>query len=143
MERQWKLQISQNHDQQKFVECNHVNQLAVNMPTRHPGSCPNMNIVLISVGQENDRLRLTLVTCFLMYVCAMVLVLFPTSSMRPLDWTDVFKRYRGKFVAFKNDRKTVVGSGNTIRSAKIAAKKKGCDDPIITRMPRTLRNFIG
>lgn len=57
--------------------------------------------------------------------------------------TDAFRRFPGKWVAFKNDQKTVVGSGNTLRSAKAAAKKKGHDNPIVTRMPKTMRNFIG
>ena len=63
--------------------------------------------------------------------------------MSAIDWTDAFEKYRGKWVAFKSDHKTVVGSGDSLKAAKKAAAEKGCDNAIITRMPSTLRNFIG
>ena len=63
--------------------------------------------------------------------------------MTPLDWTDAFEKYRGKWVAFKSDHQTVIGSGDSLRAAKRAASEKGCSDPIITRLPKTLRNFVG
>lgn len=63
--------------------------------------------------------------------------------MNPLDWTDAFDKHRGKWVAFKRDHKTVAGSGGTLRAAKNDAAKNGCADPILTRLPKTLRNFIG
>jgi hypothetical protein len=63
--------------------------------------------------------------------------------MQPLDWSNVYDKHRGKWVAFKDDHKTVVGSGSSLESAKQAAAREGCDDPIMMRMPRTLRHFIG
>lgn len=63
--------------------------------------------------------------------------------MNSLDWTGIFRSHRGKWLAFKPDHQTVVGTGSTLKAAKDAAAKKGCSDPILTRMPSTLRNFIG
>ena len=63
--------------------------------------------------------------------------------MTPLDWTDAFEKYRGKWVAFKSDHETVIGSGDSLRAAKRAASEKGFSNPIITRLPKTLRNFVG
>jgi hypothetical protein len=63
--------------------------------------------------------------------------------MNPLEWTGIFRSHRGKWLAFKPDHQTVVGTGDTLKAAKRAAEKRGCRDPILTRMPRTLPNFIG
>jgi hypothetical protein len=63
--------------------------------------------------------------------------------MNPPDWTRAFKKHAGKWVAFKSDHQTVVAAGDTLKSARKAAAEKGCNDPIMTRMPKTLRNFIG
>ena len=63
--------------------------------------------------------------------------------MTPLDWTDIFDKYRGKWVAFKSDRQTVVGSGDSLRAAKKEALDQGYENPITTRLPRTLRKFVG
>jgi NADPH-dependent 2,4-dienoyl-CoA reductase/sulfur reductase-like enzyme len=63
--------------------------------------------------------------------------------MRPLNRTRMAKKYRGKWLALKADRKTVVGAGGTIREARAAAAKKGHKNPVITRMPRTIQSFVG
>jgi Family of unknown function (DUF5678) len=53
------------------------------------------------------------------------------------------RKYPGKWVALKTDRKTVVGSGRTAKGALEVARKKGYDSPIITRMPQEIRRFVG
>jgi hypothetical protein len=63
--------------------------------------------------------------------------------MRPLDRTSLAKKYRGKWIALRADRKTVVGSGGTVQQALDGARKKGVTDPVITRMPSDPRSFIG
>jgi len=60
-----------------------------------------------------------------------------------LDWTGIVRTHGGKWLALQRDRKTVVGTGNTLKAAKDAAEENGCRDPIPTRMPKTLRDFIG
>lgn len=63
--------------------------------------------------------------------------------MRVLDRTAMAKKYKGKWVALKNDRKTVVASGKGVASVLRKAQKNGVDMPVITRMPRFPMRFIG
>lgn len=63
--------------------------------------------------------------------------------MRPLDRTRMAQKYRGKWVALKSDRKTVVASGKDVASVLRKAREKGVELPVITRMPRKLMHFIG
>jgi hypothetical protein len=63
--------------------------------------------------------------------------------MNALNRTTMAKKYSGTWVALKADRKTVIASGSTLKSALNAAKAKGYDQPVLTRMPRNLRSFVG
>lgn len=63
--------------------------------------------------------------------------------MAAIDWTKVYNKYKGLWVAFKGDEQTVVGSGKTARKALEEAKKKGYENPILTRMPDELLPYIG
>jgi hypothetical protein len=63
--------------------------------------------------------------------------------MRALNRTSLAKKYPGKWLAFKSDRKTVVGTGNSVTQALKAARRSGVDRPIVTRMPRCIRGFVG
>ncbi len=60
-----------------------------------------------------------------------------------IDWTKIYKQYKGLWVALKDDETTVVGSGITPRKALEGAKKKGYQNPILTRMPDELVTYIG
>ncbi|MBI5451925.1 hypothetical protein HY945_00515 [Candidatus Gottesmanbacteria bacterium] len=60
-----------------------------------------------------------------------------------IDWTKIFKKYKGLWVALKDDEKTVISSGKTARVAYSKAKEKGYENPIITRMPRNLHMVVG
>ena len=61
----------------------------------------------------------------------------------PIDITSVVKKYRGMWVAYKDDRKTVVGSGKTAKAALEKAKKAGYEDPILARIPSRVINYVG
>ena len=63
--------------------------------------------------------------------------------MKALDRTSMAKKYAGKWVALKADRKTVIASGKSLKNTFKAAKAKGYSEPILTRMPSTVRSFIG
>ena len=63
--------------------------------------------------------------------------------MKARDWTHLFRYYRGKWVALKDDEKTVAGSGPSLKAAKSAAGKKGVCDPILMRIPTKVTKFIG
>lgn len=60
-----------------------------------------------------------------------------------IDWTQIYEKYKGLWVALKDDEKTIVGSGKTAREAVDEALRKGCQHPILTRMPENLTPFIG
>ena len=63
--------------------------------------------------------------------------------MPAIDWTEIFEKYKGLWVALKQDEKTVVGSGKTAREAMEEAQRKGYKKPILTRMPEELITYVG
>ncbi len=54
------------------------------------------------------------------------------------DWSKIYNRYRGKWVALKDDETTVVGSGQTAKTALASAQRKGFKQPILFRVPSKL-----
>ena len=60
-----------------------------------------------------------------------------------LDWTKIYKKYKGMWVALAPDEVTVVGSGKTLKEAITKAEKKGFMQPIVNRMPVTLTSYVG
>ncbi len=61
----------------------------------------------------------------------------------PIDWTKIYKKYKGQWIALKKDEKTVVGNGKTAKQAFEKAQKKGYKNPILTRMPEKLITYVG
>lgn len=60
-----------------------------------------------------------------------------------IDWTKIFKKYKGLWVALKTDEKTVVASGKTAKEAWQKAQKSGYKKPILTRMPSRIVPYVG
>ena len=60
-----------------------------------------------------------------------------------IDWSKLFKKYRGFWIALKDDEKSVVASGKTAKEAWEKARKKGYTKPILTQMPEKLITYIG
>ena len=60
-----------------------------------------------------------------------------------IDWTNIYKKYRGFWVALKDDRKTVVASGKTVREVLNESKKKGFSKPILFRVPEQIAPYVG
>lgn len=60
-----------------------------------------------------------------------------------IDWTKIYEKYKGLWVALKDDEKTVVASGKTAKEAWENAKKKGYPAPILTKMPIRLIPYVG
>jgi len=60
-----------------------------------------------------------------------------------LDWSQLYKKYRGKWIALLDDERTVVGSGKTLKEALLKAKNKGHNSPIMSRMPQNLDAYVG
>lgn len=60
-----------------------------------------------------------------------------------IDWTKIYEKYKGLWVALKDDEQTVVGSGKTAKEAWESAQRKGYKKPILTRMPDRLVTYVG
>ncbi len=60
-----------------------------------------------------------------------------------IDWSSLFRQYKGKWLALKTDEKTVVAIGKTAKEALTKAQKKGFTQPILTRMPTALVTYVG
>jgi len=60
-----------------------------------------------------------------------------------IDWTKIYKKYKGLWVALKDDEKTVVASGKTVKEVLKKAREKGHNKPILARMPEKLLTYVG
>ena len=60
-----------------------------------------------------------------------------------IDWTKIVNKYKGLWVALKDDERTVVSSGKTAKQAWDEARKKGYEKPILTKMPKELVGYVG
>lgn len=59
------------------------------------------------------------------------------------DWTQLYRKYKGLWVALADDEETVLGVGKTAREAMEQAKKKTPATPFLTRMPEKLVSYVG
>ena len=53
------------------------------------------------------------------------------------------KKYAGKWVALKQDRKTVIAAGKSAMAVHSEAIQYGYRRPIITHIPRSIHVFVG
>lgn len=60
-----------------------------------------------------------------------------------MNWVNLYKKHAGKWVALKEDEKTVIASAATARAAYKKAKDSGLPHAFITRVPKTLTSFVG
>ena len=60
-----------------------------------------------------------------------------------IDWTNIYKKYKGLWVALKSDEKTVVASGKTVKDVMTKSQKKGYEKPILFRVPAKIIPYIG
>lgn len=51
------------------------------------------------------------------------------------NWTKVYKKYRGLWVAFAQDEETVVSSAKTAKEAWLKAQERGVGAPILAKVP--------
>ncbi len=65
------------------------------------------------------------------------------SNIEYIDWTRIQKKYAGKWVAFKDDEKSVISSGTTVASVLKRAKELGFQKPILSKMPKKVVMYIG
>lgn len=60
-----------------------------------------------------------------------------------IDWTKIYKKYKGLWVALKDDERTVVASGKTVKEVVKKAQMKGFEQPILMRVPTEIMPYIG
>ncbi len=58
------------------------------------------------------------------------------------DWTHLFEKYRGKWVALAEDERTVLAAATSAKEAHQGALKH-TSLPILYRVPNTLDAFVG
>lgn len=59
-----------------------------------------------------------------------------------MDFTQLYKKYKGLWVALSSDEKKVLGKGKSVQEAVIEAKERGEIDPILFKVPTELVSYI-
>lgn len=60
-----------------------------------------------------------------------------------INWTQIYKKYKGMWVALKRDEKTVIASADNAKAAYTQAIKYGFDNPIISFIPSKITPMVG
>lgn len=60
-----------------------------------------------------------------------------------IDWSKICKKYKGLWVGLKDDEKTVVASGKTVREVMEKSQKMGLKQPILFRVPTKVVPYVG
>ncbi len=60
-----------------------------------------------------------------------------------IDWTHIYKKYKGLWVALKDDEVTVIASGKTVKDVMQKSKKEGFIAPLLFRVPARIIPYIG
>lgn len=63
--------------------------------------------------------------------------------MRGIKWTSIYEKYKGLWVGLKDDEKTVIASGKTVKEVMQKSQKKGYKQPILFRVPTEIIPYIG
>mgnify|MGYP001570413521 CR=1 FL=1 len=63
--------------------------------------------------------------------------------MKAIDWTKIYKKYKGLWVALKDDEQTVIASGKTLKEIMAKSQKKGIPHPIVTQVPQEILPIVG
>jgi Family of unknown function (DUF5678) len=65
------------------------------------------------------------------------------SSKQAINWTSLFEKYKGLWVALKDDQQTVIAAGRDLKQVRLEAARKGYADPIFHRVPTDLTYLVG
>ena len=63
--------------------------------------------------------------------------------MQAIDWSEIYKKYKGNWVALADDEITILASGKTAKEAWAKAQQKGFQKPILMSVPEKLTYFVG
>lgn len=65
------------------------------------------------------------------------------TGMEFINWTSIFEKYPGKWVALKKDEKTVVSAAKNAKVAFEKARKAGVKVPILLKVPTESLPYVG
>ena len=60
-----------------------------------------------------------------------------------IDWSKLYKKYKGLWVALKQDEQTVIASGKTAKEAWEKAINEGYAKPVLNHVPEELVYYVG
>lgn len=60
-----------------------------------------------------------------------------------INWTHIYKKYKGLWVGLADDEVTVVASGKTVKEVMDKSNRKGFSLPILFKVPTKIIPFIG
>jgi hypothetical protein len=60
-----------------------------------------------------------------------------------IDWTSIYAKFKGTWVALQDDETTVITSGKTLTETLTKARGKGYAKPIMMRVPERLEPYVG
>jgi len=63
--------------------------------------------------------------------------------MKVINWSGIFKQYKGMWVALAQDEETVVAVSKNAKKAFNEAKKAGVKIPIMLKVPEKSTLYIG
>ncbi len=63
--------------------------------------------------------------------------------MKTINWTKLFEKYQGQWVALMEDQTTVIAAGLDLKHVREEAAIKGYPDPIFTRVPTDITYLVG
>ncbi len=60
-----------------------------------------------------------------------------------MDWTKLYKQYKGLWISLTPDEKGVIYYGKDIKSVYNKSVKKGYKEPILFKVPKKILPFVG
>ncbi|MEK7592430.1 MAG: DUF5678 domain-containing protein [Patescibacteria group bacterium] len=60
-----------------------------------------------------------------------------------INWTKIYKKYKGMWIALKRDEKTVIASADSAKAVYGRAIKNGFENPIISFVPSQITPMVG
>lgn len=60
-----------------------------------------------------------------------------------IDWKALITKYKGLWVGLREDEKTVVASGKTVKDVLRKSEEKGYKNPILFRVPTKVVPYVG
>lgn len=60
-----------------------------------------------------------------------------------INWTNIYNKHKGLWVALKDDEVTVISAAKTPKETLKIAKQKGYNDPILAKIPKEMTQFVG